>query len=293
MTVVYRTQGLVFGGFAGATVLASVLLPRVDHATELVVVAIFTVLLGVPHGAMDALLARRLCGTDTMARWVAFGVAYVAAAVAVVGVWMLAPEFFLAGFLVISTAHFSTDPRTGTLAVSRMLYGGAIIVLPTLAHANEVAGLFEQLAGPHAATLITPILAALAPPWLLCLMALAVIEARRDLVTGVELAALGALAAAAPPLVAFGVFFCVMHSARHLMRIVAYASDIRPSSLLAMAVVPMAIVLVASAACWFLLAAQPVDARIIQVLFVGLAALTVPHMLLVERARQSGWVATA
>ena len=241
---------------------------------------------------MDALVARRLYGTDTASRWIAFAMAYLAAAVAVVAVWALAPAIFLAGFLVVSAAHFSADPRPRTRPLSRVLYGGAIIVLPTLSHANEVAGLFDLLAGPEAAAWITPVLQALALPWFAALLALAAVEARRDIVTGIELAAICVLSASAPPLIAFGVFFCVMHSVRHLLRIAAYASDLRPGALLAVGLGPMAFVLAVSAACWFLLGDLPVDARIVQLLFVGLAALTVPHMLLVERAHLSGWAGT-
>lgn len=290
MTIAGRAQGVVFGICASATVLATVLLPRADRATELISVAVLVVLLGVPHGAMDALIARRLYGTDTAARWIGFAGAYLAAALSVVCVWVWLPATFLLGFLAVSAAHFSADPRPGTRLLSRALYGGAIIVLPTLRHGNEVADLFALLAGPQAASWVTPALQALAGPWLVGLMVMAALEARRDVVTGIEMAMMGALATLAPPLIAFGVFFCIMHSARHLLRVAAFASDLRAGALVGVGVGPMLFVLGAAAGCWFLLGDSSVDARVMQLLFVGLAALTVPHMLLVERAHLTGRV---
>jgi hypothetical protein len=39
------------------------------------------------------------------------------------------------------------------------------------------------------------------------------------------------------------------------------------------------------------LRALPIETRLVQLIFVSLAALTVPHMALVERVRFSGWAA--
>jgi hypothetical protein len=49
-------------------------------------------------------------------------------------------------------------------------------------------------------------------------------------------------------------------------------------------------VVMASAVAWHLLKDTTLDARVLQIVFVGLAALTVPHMVLVERVRLSGWL---
>jgi len=46
----------------------------------------------------------------------------------------------------------------------------------------------------------------------------------------------------------------------------------------------------ASAAAWYFLKDTALDARVVQIVFVGLAALTVPHMVLVERVRLTGWI---
>lgn len=283
-----RIQGAAFSVVALTLAAATAVLPRPDARVELLVAAAVIILLGVPHGALDTIFARQLYQVRALRSWLGFGVLYGAPAAAVVALWLVAPTVFLLGFLLMSAVHFSGDPEDGTHGLSRLLYGGAVIVLPTLLHASEVDRLFALLAGSDAAARLTPWLASLAWPWLAALMASALLEARRSRQTGLELLAVAALAIAAPPLAAFTVFFCGMHSTRHILRTVAYASPTAPW-LLTAGLLPMAMVLTAAAISWLCLADTPLDARLIQFVFVGLAALTVPHMALIERARLSGW----
>ena len=63
-----------------------------------------------------------------------------------------------------------------------------------------------------------------------------------------------------------------------------------PGLLLAASLAPMVGVLIIAAAAWHSLRGLPLDARIIQIVFVGLAALTLPHIVLVDRVRLSGWM---
>ncbi len=285
-----RIQGLAFS--IGAIVLAvlAVAAARFDAQIELIVVATLIVLLGVPHGALDTIFARQLYGIQTPGGWLRFGVIYVLLGASVVGFFMISPSGFLIGFLLISMLHFSGDPAAGTPWLARALYGGAIIVLPTLLYVGEITRLFALLVGNDAATLVTPFLSLLAWPWLIGLALAAIQRLPKDWLTALEMGAVAVLAVLAPPLISFTVFFCAMHSARHILRTIDYSDHTSPGLILMATLLPMLGVLVASATAWHFLGGMPINAAIIQLLFVGLASLTVPHMALVERVRLSGWV---
>ncbi len=285
-----RIQGLAFS--VGAIVLAivAVTAARFDPQVELIVVATLVLLLGVPHGALDTVFARQLYGIQTPGGWLRFAVIYVLLGASVVVFFRLAPAGFLIGFLLISMLHFSGDPAAGTPWLARALYGGAIIVLPTVLHAGEITRLFALLVGIDAATLVTPFLGLLAWPWLIGLALAAFQRLPKDWLTALEMGAVAVLAVLAPPLISFTVFFCAMHSARHILRTIAYSGRSSPGLIFGATLLPMLGVLVASAAAWHFLGGMPINGAVMQLVFVGLAAVTVPHMALVERVRLSGWL---
>lgn len=289
MTKALRVQGAIFCGLASIAVALSLMLPRIEVHLELITIASLIVLLGVPHGAMDTIFAKSIYKVSGLAGWLIFGIVYIVIAALVVSVWLLVPALFLLGFFIISVAHFSGDPAQGTNMVSRLLYGGAVIVLPVSLHQIETNHLFEFLAGNSAATLVTTGLSWLAWPWALALFSAALFEFRKNPQTGVELLAVAALALFAPPLMSFAVFFCAMHSARHILRTLDYAKDTSFWLLAAMSVLPMLAVIIGVTIGMHMFSNRSFDSKVIQIIFVGLAALTVPHMALVERVRLTGW----
>ena len=86
-----------------------------------------------------------------------------------------------------------------------------------------------------------------------------------------------------PPLVSFALYFCIIHTGRHMRRIWhVLASTSSPKGLYRQAAgFTLASWLVGGAA-FLWLETGDLDAALLQVVFIGLAALTVPHMILVD-----------
>ena len=285
-----RVQGIVFSAGALLVALGTLALGRLSPQLELIVVAVLIGVLGVPHGALDTIFAKQLYGIRTLSGWLQFSLLYLLLAALVVGLWLWQPGLFLLGFLAISAAHFSGDPLQGVPWPARLFYGGSVILLPTIGHAQEIGRLFGLLVGDATATPLVPWLRLLAWPWLVGLALASLWQTRHDFWTALEMAAAGILAIVAPPLVSFVVFFCGMHSARHILRTMNFSGRSSWRYVAGAALLPMAGVLAGSALAWVFLRDTALDARVVQVVFVGLAALTVPHMVLVERVRLSGWI---
>lgn len=294
MNTAMRVQGTLFCAVALSLALLSPWLPPVNSSISMLLVGGLILLLGVPHGALDPVFARHLHGMRSIGSWLAFGLCYSAVAGLVVISWQIAPTPFLVAFLLVSVAHFSGDLGKSAPLPATLLYGGAIIILPTLLHATQVQLLFDALVGPHSAQSMTRIMRWLAWPWLVGLSVAAIALWRRAPRTALELTTLGCLALCAPPLYAFTAYFCLMHGARHILRTVAYAGDMPARQIIALAALPMALV---AAVALLVIAThsdtRALDATIVQTVFVGLAALTVPHMALIERVRHRGWSRTS
>lgn len=284
-----KIQGLIFSAVALLLAIASFLLPRLDSQTELFLFAALVVFLGVPHGALDPIFARSLYSVHTTGAWLVFVTLYLALGILVVVFWILTPSLFLAIFLIASAIHFSGDLASGTHWFTRFLYGGMVIVLPVLLHATDVIQFFGFLVGSVAADSFVNVLRFMAWLWVPGTLLTLIFTWRHNWLTATEIASTSLLVIAAPPLLGFAVFFCAMHSARHVLRTKHYAG-LSSYQLLLTSVAPTAAVVVGILTTWTLAQSAPLDLRIIQFVVIGLAALTAPHMLLVERVRFSGWV---
>lgn len=286
-----KSQGLFFSLGAWVLVIAIPVLPELSTEIQLLILSPIILFMGVPHGALDIVFARQFVGIQTIIGWCLFLLAYVLGSALVVGLWWVAPGIFLTTFLLISAFHFSGDPEGKTSTLFRMLYGGSVILCPLVLHQLEVIEIFTYLAGLKNAQIIVAVLKWGVWPWILAILIVAFTSAKQAPLRSFELISVAALMIFAPPLLGFTLFFCCMHSARHVLRTRDYSYEGSLGSLLRIATWPMAITVAGIAVAWWFSDGIPLDIKLAQLLFVGLAALTVPHMFVIERVRLTGWTA--
>lgn len=255
-----------------------------DHSLVMVL-ALAVAVTGLPHGALDPWVAWRAGLWRRRRGLVAFNLAYVGIAALVVAAWRLAPGPSLALFLAISAWHFAGDWRQDLPGWARAVAGVAMLGLPAWRWPTQVEAIFAVLAGPDGASIASGL--HVAAPWLaLAMAATALVALRRSRITAIELAAVAALALLLPPLVYFIIYFCALHSLRHL-RMAMRDADARSRPRMAgVALLYTVLTLVAAALAWPWLAAAGAppatpDTDLLRLVFIGLAALTLPHMLVV------------
>ncbi|MDR9428550.1 MAG: Brp/Blh family beta-carotene 15,15'-dioxygenase [Salibaculum sp.] len=253
---------------------------------QVLLLAPLVAILGLPHGALDLPIAEALWPLESWARLAVFAALYLGLAGAVIAVWLLLPSFALLAFLVYSMLHFSDD-WAEDLPALRWSGGLATVGAPALLHHAEVAAIFAMLA-PGGAALAADA-AALAGGVGLAMLAASILKSPRACgPAALELALLWTTAAALPPLMYFAIYFCGLHSIRHFtttMRAV-------PNGWRAFGIAVVLSVIVTLVALLALRQGTtgPFEAATgqgIRVIFIGLAALTVPHMILVDRFRRA------
>ena len=249
------------------------------------------IILGVPHGGLDGAVARRIGWPTTASAWLSFHLSYIALAAAVAGFWWWFPSVSLGLFLLISGLHFGLNDSRHLQSSDRncalpiAAHGGlAAIAIPGF-QSEAVLPMFTLLAGEAGAETLSQLIDFALFPYLLVVIIFAAksIKEEQWRLSVVTLFIFLALAYALPPLISFALYFCLWHSRIHMFRTwQSIASPDRLRSLLEALIYSVAAWSVAALIYWFF--SMELDSALLQLTFIGLAALTVPHMLLVDLA---------
>jgi Brp/Blh family beta-carotene 15,15'-monooxygenase len=258
------------------------LIPGVISMTvQWVGLAIMVVILGLPHGALDPWIAEQAGLQNTLWHRIMFNVVYFLIAVSVVVAWILAPVFCLLVFLLISAWHFSADWSGQIPRPLQLLMGCLLLLMPISFHTEQVAVIFSHLSGDDGAQLAY----SLALPQFMVTIAVIFLSLfalrAHHKEAAIDYASLLVLAAIAPPLIYFALYFCLLHSPRHLMGLMRSAGASQQGRLLWMLVIYTAVTLIPIGLLGWYWSALPTETLYLRLIFIGLAAVTVPHMLLI------------
>lgn len=263
-------------------------MPEPGLHIQAVALALGVALIGLPHGALDPLLAWRAGMLGDWRATLLFHAAYVFAAALMLSFWFMAPVLALLLFLSYSAHHFAGD-WTGRPALARFALGVSLLSLPAFAHAVAVADIYALLSGEPVRQ-IAVIQHQLAPLWLGILgIAMVMFLRRGKAAFALELLAAVATGIMLPPLLFFLVYFCALHSPRHFLAIWRASANRRQATAGVAAYTALTLIIAIPAALWFGGSGNMANAMQ-QVVFIGLAALTVPHMILSSILEKPGHV---
>ena len=248
------------------------------------------VMIGLPHGAFDGAVALALGYGKSLKSMLGFILSYIAIAAAVVAFWMIFPDVALIMFLTISILHFGIgDAQSGdwlTRTTQILAHGGLVVVGISILHRAEVEPMFVHLIGSKSVFLWQFL--DIASFCLLVVLIAYFIQAFMQSEVRIrfaELAGLGLAYYLLPPLVGFALYFCGVHSLRHLRytwaKLRAQKYGVRTLVLVALFFTLVSWTL-GALVFWQMPSPESLDGAILQIIFIGLAALTVPHMLLVD-----------
>jgi Brp/Blh family beta-carotene 15,15'-monooxygenase len=276
-----RAEVFAFPAITLLLVLATLLGAGMNAPAILALLAAGVVCLGLPHGSLDPLVARKLFGANPRFTMAGFLAVYALLSVLCAIGWVAAPNAALSIFLVISAVHFGSDWQQRGSFWSRTAYGACVVTVPTLRHAETVRQIYVALGARDAAGIIS---ASKIVAWSAATVAILSLlpQVRRRWRDCLELVVILIAGIALPPLVFFVCYFCLLHSPRHLAE-TSREVGLQGIGAIAKAVVPtVAVTLLLAAALWSFLPENRPGGRILEIIFIGLAALTVPHMLLTE-----------
>ena len=254
------------------------------------------ILIGLPHGAFDgavfALLPQKSDTAPSGQKSLAlFLVSYLVMTAAVIGFWLVMPLLSLILFLGLSAYHFGKGDTEGFHGGARLIaiiaHGGLVTLFLPLIHQQAALSYFAALTFRSEVEIanIALLLTIGGALWVASLLAYGWMSFVNPYYRGrfAEVLLLALLMGYLPLIPAFALYFCAIHSRRHFISLYQATRALAPQKLLPLGLCLSLASWGAGAIMLFILNQhQSFAISAIQIIFIGLAALTVPHMILVD-----------
>ena len=265
------------------------LILKIDtQISNLTIICFFLIAtVGVSHGSLDHVKGTKLLRIFKIKNKLLFYLIYIFISLIVVYLWLLLPFFTLTVFLVIASHHFGKEDSVfGAIKKNKLgdvfllLKGSLVILAPLYFHAYETIQIFEILdvkLNQHNINLIIVLmfLSLISNFFINKNVFFSLLDSLTVIILNINF----------EPLLAFTIYFCFLHSIRHSLSLI---KEINNKSLKKglLIFVKKALPLTAITAFGFLFTVfllneyYLLNLAIIKVIFIGLASLTFPHILL-------------
>ena len=256
--------------------------------------------IGISHGSLDHIKGKRLLKIFNIEKIYIFYLSYIFLAILVMYIWILIPSISLIIFLIVATYHFGKED-TQFLVVENNIFnqllfffkGLLIILAPIFFHFDETVGIFKLLLIDNE----------------IFYSSLSFIEKNNIIIIGILLSTISSiylffknfeikkfsifldyfsiliLNYYLSPLLAFTIYFCFLHSIRHSISLI-YELDKNDFKNGFKQFIKKAIPLTLLTAVLSILGLYVLsnnysfESSILKIIFIGLASLTFPHILL-------------
>ena len=262
---------------------------------EPIILCLFLILiLGISHGALDNIKGKKLLKLFGYKSSFSFYLVYILISFLIITLWLIFPNIVLFLFLIVAAYHFGKEDTVFTFKrkflISECLFflkGSSVIVTPLLLQRNATNEIFQILNFNVFESVVFNDQFLI---MLLCLSFLSslFISNKKDTdIKGImimDFASLIILNFFLTPILAFTIYFCFLHSIRHSITLIfeldkSFTSGIKKfvSRAIPLTFVTVVIFLLG---IFFLNNFYTLDEAIYKVIFIGLASLTFPHILL-------------
>lgn len=300
---IFVTKFIAFYALAASTALVVCRLLSLDALSPVLIAlaAVMIAALGVPHGGLDHWCGRRLLQPRLGRAWaIAFFPAYLGVAVVVAWAWITWPVATIAGFFLLSAWHFGREEGHTRSLVAAVSVGGLVIWANAIFRPDEMNQILSAII-PGSESNASAASITNATAWgsmlFIPLAAVCLVRAvRKTQLPSERLAfvvvplATVVLAATTPILVSFTLYFCLWHSVLGLCRLRrmeglglrSFFVAITPLSVLAVLLV-VAFGTVGLATPDSVLSVTTLQSSAaLQMTFIGLASIAIPHIFLHE-----------
>ena len=243
--------------------------------------------IGVSHGALDHEKGKKIIKLFKLKKIELFYLAYVSLSLIIILLWSIAPIITLIIFLIVASYHFGKEDSVfGIIKYNHFsnvlfFFKGSIIVLAPLYFSQEETFEIFKILNAN----IKPI----SQDFLLILILLSLLSnfllKKNVLIHSIDTLSITIINWAFSPLVAFTIYFCFLHSIRHSFSLIYEINKKnfkKGSNLFIKKALPLTMLtgLLFLISLYVLNNYFLLNSAILKVIFIGLASLTFPHILL-------------